>query len=638
MGTILLAALLAPAAPEPPGPNLILHPSLKTGRPDLFLTDPQTGDTKNVTNTPDADEIGPAFRPDGRRIAFLCKTKDHDCEVYACDVDGGNRKQLTHPPGEPSACYFPSWSPDGKRVAYTRLYAGGGRGELRVMAADGTGDTLVLAGATGAAWGPGGAIAYVRREAGKPQALCVVEPDGGAWADPKVLLPDLGRVDLTAPAWSPDGAVVACPCETDHGWQLMLAPAAGGPARQLTSLLGSNTNPVWAAADRVLFAHFPQPGTPGGAYGVVRADGTRLDIHPLSKTEPANPLGRPAVFVPRPERPAVNPVRPVAHTEPAPAKGLRVRMAPVFFTPPAAPGAASAAAWSADGKRVAIALEAGPAAVGTFDGRRYEAIAVLAGHAGAVHGLAFTPDGKGVYTAGADKTVRTWDVEKKGTTGIESDAPAPVDAMAASADGRWVATGHHDGTLKVRRPGPAGEGQTPVGCSVPVCDPKRGAVHGVAFAPDGGAVFAGCARWDVPVLNGAVAAFDPATGKEKWRSKGTFGGVMALAASPDGTKLAGACLDSYVRVWDAATGKELGAWKGHTDRCTGVAWGLGGKVVVSAGGDHTVRVWDATTGENLRTLAAHVGPAFRVAASPDGTQVVTTGAVGAVFFWRLTEE
>jgi dipeptidyl aminopeptidase/acylaminoacyl peptidase len=620
--TVLLAALLAPAA-DPPGPDLVLHPSARTGRPDLFLTDPVKGDTKNITNTPDADEIGPAYSPDGRRIAFLCKAAGHDFEVFACDADGANRKQLTKLGADPSACFFPSWSPDGKRVAYTRVYPGD-RCELHVVTADGATDDVIREGAVGAAWGPDGRIAYVRREAGKKQALCLCDADGGGV---KVLIPDIGKVELPAPAWSPDGTVVACPVETPYGWQIVLAPAAGGPVRQLTTLPGINSNPVWVAPDRLMFGH-TTTGAAGG-YGVVKADGTRLDLHPMTKVEPSNPLGRPAVYVPRPERPEANPVRPVAHAEPAAAKATP-SLLPVFFVPGSLPGAASSVAWSADGKQVAVGLQAGPVAVGSFDGKRFQPTAPLLGHAGSVTGLVFTPDGSGVISAAGDKTVRTWDIAKKGTTAIESDVSGECEAVAASADGKWLVTGHRDGTLKVRELG--GESR-----SITVCEAKRGGVHAAAVSADGKRAFAGCARWELPALYGCVAAFDPATGKEVWRSKGC-GGVMTLAVSPDGKKVAGACLDSFVRVWDAATGAELAAWKGHTDRCTGVTWAQGGALVVSCGFDHTVRVWDAATGANVQTVAAHVGPAVRVAASPDGHYVASTGAAGAVFFWRVGAE
>jgi len=621
--TVLLAALLAPAA-DPPGPELVLHPSARTGRPDLFLTDPVKGDTKNLTNTPDADELGPAFSPNGRRVAYLCKATGHDFEVFTCDSDGTNRKQLTKPGAEPSACFFPSWSPDGKRLAYTRLRPGGDKCELHVMTVDGATDDVIREGAVGAAWGPDGRIAFVRRDAAKKQSLCLCDADG---ENVTVLIPEIGKVELPAPAWSPDGRVVACPVETPYGWQIALAPADGGPVRQLTTLPGMNMDPVWVAPDRLMFAHTTAPTARG--YGVVKADGTRLDLHPMTKAEPPSPLCRPAVYVPRPEKSEANPVRPVAHAEPAPAK-TTPQLHPVFFVPGSVPGSAASVAWSADGKQVAVGLQVGPVAVGSFDGKRFQPTAPLLGHGGSVTGVVFTPDGTGVISAAGDKTIRTWDIAKKGTTAIESDVTAECEAVAASADGKWLVTGHRDGTLKVRELGGAAR-------TIVACEPKRGGAFAVAVTADGKRAFAGCGRWELPALYGCVAAFDPATGKEVWRSKGC-GGVMALAVSPDGKKVAGACLDSFVRVWDAATGAELAAWKGHTDRCTGVTWARGGAVVVSSGFDHTVRVWDAATGANVQTLAAHVGPALRVAASPDGRYVASTGAAGAVFFWRLGDE
>lgn len=625
MGSLLLAAVLAPAAGDPPGPHLLIHPSAKTGRPDLFLTDPATGDTKNLTNTPDADEIGPAFRPDGKRVAFLCKTKDHDFEVYACDPDGTNRTAVTKPGPERTACFFPSWSPDGKRIAYTRFRTDG-HSELRVVAADGATDVVVRADATGAAWGPDGRIAVVRRD-GPKQPLCLIDADGG---NERVLIADIGPVQLPAPAWSPDGAVVTCPITTDHGWQLAVVPAAGGEARQLTYLPGLCTNPVWVSPTEVMFAHAIPGSAATAGYGQIKADGTRVAGHPLGKMEPSAPFSRPAVYVPRPAVAAANPIRPVAHTEPQ--AGPRVKVSPLFIVPPSAPGAAAGVAWSADGSKIAVSLEAGPVAVGEFDGKKFEPKAAFLGHTGAASSVIFTADGKGVFTTGADKTLRTWDIAKNGSTAIESDLPAFGEAVAATADGAWLATGHRDGTVKLRHTGTADEPRV-----VKVCEPARGGVHALAFGPKG-ALFAGCARWDVPVLHGAVAAFDPATGKETWRTTTAMGGVYALAVSPDGKKLAGAGLDGQVRVWDAATGKELAAWKGHTDRCTGVAWALGGKAIVTAGFDHTVRVWDAATGANHVTAGAQVGPSVRVAVHPDGTTLCSTCVTGAVVFWKLREE
>lgn len=633
--TLFLTAAVAAPSPTPDDPPILL-PSGRAGNADLFVIDPVKGDTKNLTQTTDAEELYPAWSPDGKRVAFMCKTRDHDFEIYVCDADGSNRKRLTGPSDAPGACLNPTWSADGKWVAYTRATMPGGKTgktEARAVAADGSDDRQLLADAHAPAWSPDGKrLAFVRTTPDQPFALCTAAADG---TDATVLVPDLGHNFHCLPTWSPDGKLIAYAGETAYGLQLFVVPAAGGSPRQLTHLPGFNLHPVWLSADKLLFSHCLQVGPAGGGYAVIHVDGSRLAAHPLSKMEPPQSLIRPAVFLPRAKAIAdvePSPVRRASYTEPVAAKRPAVKVTPVVMVPPSAPGAIVGAAWAADGKRLALAHELGLVAVVDFDGKSVRPVEVFRGHQGAVECVGLSPDGSVAFSGGADKTVRTWDVGLKGSKGIESDHNAGVATLAVSADGKLLATGDQGGVLRLRS---AADGKTVK--EVAVCDAKKGGVHAVAFGANDAVVFAGCARWDVPFLSGRVAAFDAATGKELWRTTGTCGGVLALAVSPDGAKLAGACLDTFVRVWDAKTGAELACWKGHSDRVTGVAWGLGGKVVVSCGFDHTVRVWDAASGAALHVLAAHPAPAVRVAATADGRHVVSTGRDGAVFVWKLEE-
>ena len=631
--------LAAAAAVEPPtpvpapaaAPDLrFVVPSGRTGPSDLFQVDPAAGNTKNLTRTDDAEEIFPAWGPDGKKLAFCCRNREHLFEVYVCDADGSNRRRLTTPPpGSSAACVGPAWSPDGKRIAYSRMPQGD-KGEVRVVSVDGEDDEQVAADGQCPAWGPDGKkIAFVQTGGGKGPRLVVANADGTGLS---VLVPDLGKDVAVMPAWSPDGRLIAYPAVTGYGYQIFVVPAAGGPPRQLTAAVGINVNPVWLSNDRLMFSHF-LPATPGNqaaaSFLTIQADGTRLQFHPLSRVEPPHPLARVAVYV-KPEPATGNAVQQAAATEPV-AEKPGVSILPEVVQPPFAPGGVPGLAWAADGQRVAFGLDVGGVVLAEFDGKRLNVVDALRGHEGPVEGLAFGADGTRLYSTGLDKSVRVWDMAVKGAKAIETDADGAGTCAAATPDGKYVVTAGLDGLVRVR----AADTGKPVR-EFPLTARKTG-VRALAVGK-GGTVYAGTGRWELPVSGGVVAAFDPATGKELWRTSGPLGGVWALAVSPDGARLAGACLDQCVRIWDAKTGKELACWQGHADRVTGVCWSPDGRLVVSGGFDHTVRVWDAASGRQLHVLAAHPSPVMRVGFSPAGTHFASTGASGAVVIWRVTAE
>ena len=74
----------------------------------------------------------PSFSPDGKRIAF-CSSRDGDYEIYICRADGSNVRRLTKSAG---LDIRPRWSPDGKSLVFTsnrdRNY------EIYLMASDGS--------------------------------------------------------------------------------------------------------------------------------------------------------------------------------------------------------------------------------------------------------------------------------------------------------------------------------------------------------------------------------------------------------------------------------------------------------------------------------------------------------------------
>jgi Tol biopolymer transport system component len=86
---------------------------LMDGNIEIYVMDADGANTRRLTDHP-FDDYWPTWSPDSRRIAFT-SNRGGNQNIYVMDADGRNVRRLTSKP-EPD--YEPAWSPDGKEIAF----------------------------------------------------------------------------------------------------------------------------------------------------------------------------------------------------------------------------------------------------------------------------------------------------------------------------------------------------------------------------------------------------------------------------------------------------------------------------------------------------------------------------------------
>jgi WD40 repeat protein len=225
--------------------------------------------------------------------------------------------------------------------------------------------------------------------------------------------------------------------------------------------------------------------------------------------------------------------------------------------------------------------------------------------------VVLSPDGKTVATGCTDGSVRLWDR----ASGVARLLPARhgkrITALAFSPDGARLASGSADHTAHlwdVAAAAPLGKKMT-----------HRADVFAVTFSPDGATLLTGC-------RSGAARLWDAASGEPRCPPLEHPGELRAVAFNPTGKTFVTAGGDRQPRglavLWDAVTHKQLEPQLTHFDRINAVAYSPDGKHLVTAGMDHRAVLWDAVSGRQVGAELVHQDAILAVAWS---SNVIITG-------------
>jgi Tol biopolymer transport system component len=201
---------------------------------DIYLVNVDGSGLTAVTDDAGWDNW-PSWSPDGTRLAFTCRRP--------VPADGGGRVELTN-----INEWEPSWSPDGKHISFASTRDQ--NPEIYMMDADGSNLVRLThdpADDWMANWSPDGTqIVFVSKRDGDWEIYIMDVSDGGQVGDGQLTkLTDNDAPD-GFPAWSPDGTQIVFMSERDGNKEIYLMDADGSDQRRLTDTDFEESFPHWS--------------------------------------------------------------------------------------------------------------------------------------------------------------------------------------------------------------------------------------------------------------------------------------------------------------------------------------------------------------------------------------------------------
>ncbi len=272
----------------------IVYVSEEDGDAEIYIVDPDSGESYAVDRRPSSSESGPRWSPDGKYIAFVSGESgnleisvatadgketarrltatggpasdgnqesprwnaDSDQIAYVTDVDGHSDVYVTSlEPGSPVRItsgyteeFLGDWSPDGEWLVFSRR---GGEESRGLWLRNPSGVNLFRLTSNddlNPVWSPDGdAIAFIRNLEGNRDIYLLLPEGDDDWREAVTVEPLITSPEADhSPSWAPDGDTLVYVSNRDGNPEIyVIETDDDSPPRRLTTNEAEDSQPVW---------------------------------------------------------------------------------------------------------------------------------------------------------------------------------------------------------------------------------------------------------------------------------------------------------------------------------------------------------------------------------------------------------
>ncbi|KJR43255.1 serine/threonine protein kinase [Candidatus Magnetoovum chiemensis] len=286
----------------------------------------------------------------------------------------------------------------------------------------------------------------------------------------------------------------------------------------------------------------------------------------------------------------------------------------------------------------------------------------LTGHISSVTGLAITYDGKFIYSASSDGSVRKWDVELGKSFFVSEVGKEGINCLSLSYCGKIIAIGCEDNKIRLL--------DAATGECTKTLKGHEDTITSLAFTSDSLYIFSASLdktirlwstkaiapfgrfeKKDYPIysillnsdektlLSGCdenlLVQWDCLTGKLLNETKGHTREIKTLALSPDSAHFLAGGADNTISLWSAKTIKKLKIYEGHDDEVLSAAFSPDGQYFASGCKDGTINIWEVSSGKCIYKIEGHDDGISGLSFSPDGWNLFSAGFDNRIIMWFL---